>query len=90
MSQLYQKPLPVGKTGIYTLTLDPDWLADEVVTSFTATCSDATVSNLSSDGNVLQVYLQGVNKSRSEIHWSWSTSGLRSDCYTVYIDIVEC
>lgn len=89
MSQWYEKPLPVGKTGNYTLTLDSGWLGNETITSVTATCDDATVTLPTSNGNVLQAFFEGVNAGTSEVHWEWATA-TRSDCYTVVINIVEC
>ena len=89
MSQLYQKPLPVGKTGNYTLTLDSGWLGAETITNVNVTCDGATVTLPTSNGNVLQAFFEGDTRGRAEVHWEWATA-TRSDCYTATLDIVEC
>lgn len=91
MSQLYAKPLPVGKTGNYTLTIDGGWLGQETITSQTITTDtdEITVGLDSSANNVIQVYLTGVSVGRHEVHFEWTTA-TRSDCTTCYVDVVEC
>lgn len=89
MSQLYEKPLPVGKVGNYTLTLDSGWMSQEAITSVNVTCGGATVTLPTSSGNVLQAYFEGVTTGRHEVHWSWSTA-TRSDCYTAVLTVSEC
>lgn len=89
MSQLYEKPLPVGKVGNYTYTIDSGWLGAESITSVNATCGGATVTLPTSAGNVLQAYFEGVTTGRHEVHWSWTTA-TRSDCDTGVLTIVEC
>ena len=89
MPQLYEKPLPAGKVGSYTLTLDDGWLGAESITSFDVTCNGANVTLKTSSANVLQAYFEGLVKGRHEIHWEWSTE-TRSDCYTTVLDVIEC
>lgn len=91
MSQLYQKPLPVGKTGNYTLTVDSGWLGEESLISQTVTIASggATVGITTSSGNVIQTFLTGVEVGRHEVEFEWATA-TRSDCITVYLDVVEC
>ena len=89
MGQLYEKPLPVGKVGNYTYTIDSGWLDGESVTSLTITCDGATVTLPTSSGNVLQAYFEGVTVGRHEVHWEWTTA-TRSDCDTGILTIVEC
>lgn len=93
MSQLYEKPLPVGKVGNYTYTVNPRWLGREKITEVTATCDGATVTLPTYKGNILQAYFEGVSTGKHEVHWSWKTA-TRSDCtggrYRVYIDVVDC
>lgn len=89
MSRLYEKPLPVGRVGNYTLTIDSGWLSQETITSVNVTCDGATVALPTSSGNVLQAFFEGVTVGRHEVHWSWSTP-TRSDCATTVIQVVEC
>lgn len=89
MSQFYDKPLPVGKIGNYTLTLDKGWLGEEALTSVNVTCEGANVTLPTSSGNVLQAYFEGVREGRIVVHWSWSTA-TRSDCYTTFIYGESC
>lgn len=91
MSQLYEKPLPVGKTGNYTLTVDSGWLGGDSITSVSASVPSggATVTLPTSSGNVLQAFFEGVTVGRHEVEWEWATA-TRSDCYTVILDVVEC
>jgi len=89
MSQLYEKPLPVGKVGNYTYTIDSGWLNGEPISGLTVTCEGATVTLPTSSDNVLQAYFEGVTIGRHEVHWSWQTA-TRSDCDTGVLTIVEC
>lgn len=89
MSKLYEKPLPVGKVGNYTLTLDSGWLGAESITNVTVTCDGATITLPASNENVLQAFFKGNTKGRFAVHWEWSTA-TRSDCYTTYLNIVDC
>ena len=89
MSQLYEKPLPVGKVGNYTLTLDSGWLGEETITSVSVTCEGVTITLPTSQGNVLQAYFEGVTVGRFEVKWEWATA-TRSDCYTAVLSVIEC
>lgn len=90
MSQLYDKPLPVGKTGNYTLTVDSGWLNGETISSVNVTAdSGVTITLPTPNGNVLQAFFEGVTVGRHAVEWEWSTA-TRSDCYTVYLSVVEC
>lgn len=89
MSQLYEKPLPVGKVGNYTLTLDSGWLGDESITSVGVSCSGATVTLPTSNGSVLQAFFEGLSVGRHAAHWEWATQ-TRSDCVTTYVNVTEC
>lgn len=89
MAELYEKPLPVGKVGNYTLTLNSGWLSQEAITSVNVTCEGATITLPTFDGNVLQAFFEGVTKGRHKVHWEWATA-TRSDCYTGVLTIVEC
>ena len=89
MSQLYEKPLPVGKVGNYTLTVDKGWLGSESITSVNVTCDGATVTLPTFSGNVLQAYFTAQIGGRISVHWEWSTA-TRSDCFTTYINGVTC
>lgn len=89
MSQLYEKPLPVGKVGNYTYTIDGGWLGAESITSVNVTCNGASVTLPTSSGNVLQAYFEGLTVGRHEVHWEWATA-TRSDCDTGVLTIVEC
>ena len=91
MSQLYQKPLPVGKTGNYTLTVDSGWLNGETISSVSATVDSggATVTLPTSNGNVLQAFFEGATVGRHKVEWEWATA-TRSDCYSTYLEVVEC
>jgi hypothetical protein len=89
MSQLYEKPLPIGKVGNYTLALDSGWLGAETITSVSVTCAGATITLPTSNGNVLQAFFEGDTVGRFEVEWEWATA-TRSDCYTTVLNIVEC
>lgn len=89
MSQLYEKPLPVGKVGNYTLTIDSGWLNGESITGVAVTCDGATVTLPTSSDNVLQAYFEGFEVGRFDVHWEWSTP-TRSDCYKTVITVTEC
>lgn len=90
MSQVAQKPLPVGKTGNYTVTIDSGWLDSEPLTSENVTAATGmTISSVTSSGNVIQFLATGTVAGRHEVHAEWATA-TRSDCYTFYIDVIEC
>lgn len=88
--QLYEKPLPSGKTGNYTLTPDPSWLGAEAILTQSATVNGgATVDSVSQSGGIIQVFLTGITVGRWEIEFNWSTA-TRSDCYSAYFDVIDC
>lgn len=89
MNQLHEKPLPLGKTGNYTLTVDKGWLGGETITSVNVTCSGAAVTLPVADGNVLQAYFTAQTVGRMTVHWEWFTA-TRGDCYTTYIECINC
>lgn len=88
--EIYQKPLPVGKTGNYTITVSPRWLGEEVITGFTVTVDSGVTKSLETfDNNILQTYLTGVTEGLHKIHFEWTTA-TRSDCSTVAVRVVSC
>ena len=91
MSQLFEKPLPVGKTGNYTVTVDSGWLGQETISGQTVTVEGggASVGTVTSANGVIQAFLTGVEVGRHEVEFDWQTA-TRSDCITTYIDVVEC
>lgn len=92
MANLIQKPLHVGKTDSYSLTVDLTWLNGEAILTATPV-SDATyitVDSFSIVGNIIYMYLTGVAKSQtSDVHIGYTTA-TRSDCDKVRVIVKDC
>lgn len=87
-----EKPLHVGKTDVYSLTVSSGWLNGEVISSFTATtdATKITIGPTDIQDNVLLVYLTGVETQKNvEIHFNYNTP-TRTDCESVYVTVEEC
>lgn len=91
MSRLFQRPLPVGKTGKYTFTPDQTWLGDALITNPSVTVDTGVTVNLTlTDGKLIEVSLTGVSTGRSAVHFEYETNDGQSGCYTGYVTVVEC
>ena len=88
---VFDRPLPVGKTGNYILRVDAAWLGSESVTGATVTVPNgaATVGLTTTAGTDVQVFLTGVTAGRHKVHFEYETP-TRSGCLTVYVEIVNC
>jgi hypothetical protein len=91
MTQIASKPLPVGETGNYVISVDPEWLGAEAIVSQTITpASGMTIGPIiTAVGNLIQFYATGVEVGRHEVHARWVTP-TRSDCYSFFISVIEC
>lgn len=87
----YEKALPVGKTGNYTLTVSGEWLGSEQIVSFNVTAPDGgfSVGATTVSSNVIQSLLTGLQVGTYKVHFEFATA-TRSDCYTAYVDVIEC
>lgn len=88
---VFDRPLPVGKTGNYILRVDAAWLGSESVTSATVTVPSggATVGLITTAGTDAQVFLTGVTVGRHKVHFDYATP-TRSGCVTTYVEVVNC
>lgn len=87
-----QKPLKVGKTDSYSLTVSSEWLGAETITGATATVDGAYVSDgiVTIVENVIYVFLTGVlATSRTKIHFDYNTA-TRTDCDSFYLVVEDC
>lgn len=92
MCDKFDKPLKVGKTDVYSLTVSDDWLDGETIQSFAVTvdANKVTKGATSTDSNKLLVYLTGVESVTSTaIEFNYNTL-TRSDCFVVYLDVEDC
>ena len=92
MSRIIDKPLKVGKTDSYSLTVSTQWLGGETILSATATSDNAfiTVGAVNIVDNVIYVYLTGVAaKNRVEVHFNYATA-TRTDCDYILVNVAEC
>ena len=88
-SQLFAKPLPVGKTGSYTFTVQRGWLAGQAISLALVESTDVTITSFDFTDNVIQFFATGVTAGRATVKLSYQT-GTRSDCYAGILDVVNC
>lgn len=91
--QKVQKPLKVGKTDVYSLTLNSEWLEGESLSSYSVSIMEGEESlskgSTSLIGNTIYVYLTGVAiKDNIVLVFNYSTP-TRSDSYSYLIDVVN-
>lgn len=88
---VFDRPLPVGKTGNYILRVDAAWLGSESVTSATVTVPSggATVGIVTTATTDVQAFLTGVTAGRHKVHFEYATP-TRSGCLAVYVEVVTC
>ncbi len=92
IDKLIEKPLHVGKTDSYSLTVSSALLNGEAILTADVTCdpAKATVGASSIDDNVILVYLTGVESvSYTDLHFEYTTA-TRSDCDTPRIAVEDC
>lgn len=92
MSRRIEKPLKVGKTDTYSLTVNSDWLGDETLTSATVTVDNTYITDgaVSIVGNVIYVFLTGVLANGNvEVHFDYATA-TRSDCDYIIVSVEDC
>lgn len=92
MSDIFERPLPVGKTVDYTLTEKADWLNGATIVNPTVTASEGgvTVGAVVTDGQVVQARLTGTDTGRYKIHFDYALSDGRTYCYVGVIDVINC
>ena len=86
---LIPKPLAVGKIERYEVGVS-SWLAGETLISATVV-SDAKITIDSTDivSPTIGFFATGVSIGRSEIKLNYATA-TRTECSTVYIDVLTC
>lgn len=91
-SHTVDKPLKVGKTDSYSLTVSEEWLNGETISTATITVDGAylALGTQSIVGNIIYFYLTGVAvTSGTNIHIDYTTA-TRSDCDFVRVVIKDC
>lgn len=92
MSRRIEKPLKVGKTDSYSLSVNATWLGDETITSATVTVDNTYITDgtVTIVGNVIYVFLTGVLASGGvEVHFDYTTE-TRSDCDYIVVTVEDC
>lgn len=87
-----QKPLKVGKTDSYSLTVSSEWLGSETIVSATVTTDNSYVTSgaVTIVDNIIYVFLTGVlATNRTEIHFDYSTA-TRTDCDSFNVVVKDC
>lgn len=91
-TNIIEKPLHVGKTDSYSLTVSPAWLNGEAISTATVTTTAANITSgvVSIVDNVLFVFLTGVEKIHySDVHFEYATV-TRSDCDSISVIVDDC
>ena len=93
-SHTIEKPLHIGKTDTYSLTVSDDWLNGEAISSVIVT-TDTDYIALGAEsivGNIIYVYLTGVSTSTgdgSRVHFDYATP-TRTDCDYIKVKVKDC
>lgn len=86
---LWTDKLRVTETDSYTLTVDPNWISSETITSYSVTPKDGlTVVAHAREDNVIQVYLTADVVGRTNVRFDFETA-TRSDHVVVSLDVVS-
>lgn len=85
--QSFEKSLTLGDSDSYTLSINKDWLADEGISSYSATSDGLTVRNVNVLNNILQFEFTGASLGLHEITFDYSTP-TRSRQYKAGIRVV--
>ena len=75
--QTFDRPLKVGKTDNYTLSMSAQYLDSELIASATATSADEsilTVGAVQHDGELISAFCTGVAAGEAEIIFEWTTA----------------
>lgn len=92
MSRRIEKPLKVGKTDTYSLSVNTTWLNGETINSATVTVDNTYITDgaVTIVGNVIYVFLTGVlANSNVEVHFDYATA-TRSDCDYIIVSVEDC
>lgn len=92
MSRRIEKPLKVGKTDTYSLSVNTTWLNGETINSATVTVDNTYITDgaVSIVDNVIYVFLTGVAaKASVEVHFDYATA-TRSDCDYIIVSVEDC
>ena len=94
MSHSIDKPLHIGKTDTYSLTVSEKWLNGETIQSATPTTDSGhiTLGSVSIVDNIIYVYLTGVSatvKGGIDVHFDYTTA-TRSDCDFIKVKVEDC
>lgn len=92
MSRRIEKPLKVGKTDTYSLSVNATWLNGETINSATVTVDNTYITDgaVSIVDNVIYVFLTGVaTKASVEVHFDYATA-TRSDCDYIIVSVEDC
>jgi len=65
--------LYAGTTDLYSVIVDPDWLGDETIDSFTVTSDTLTVTGSNTD-NVIQALVTAGATGRHYVKFAYSTA----------------
>lgn len=91
---IFDKPLKVGKTDIYTVTVADEWLDNQQLNNATAVVDNAGVATvqpatLEGGNKVVSMSVTGVTEGFVTIDVNFSTVN-RSDCVKVGLNVVDC
>ena len=88
---IFERPLKVGKTDNFTLTLSSGYLDGEVLTTATVTSTDPDIEITSVDFNssIISAVCNGVSDGDAELHYTWATAS-RSGCESHIVIILDC
>ena len=91
---IFDKPLKVGKTDIYTVTVAPEWLDNQELINATAVIDDTSIATtqpatLVGNNTIVSMLITGVSEGFVTIDVNFSTAN-RSDCVKVGLNVVDC
>ena len=90
-ASVFERPLTVGKIDNFTLTLRPQYLEGEVITSATVTTTSAnlTINAVVNNGTVISASCTGVTEGDAVLSYDWVTAS-RSGCRKKTVIILNC
>jgi hypothetical protein len=89
---VFERPLKVGKTDNFTLTLDDSYLAGEVISSVNVSTenTDLTIDSFTHTANVISGIMTGNVAGKVEVHFEWVLPSTRSGCSDEIVIVLDC
>lgn len=93
--RIYDKPLRVGNSDIYTITVAKEWMDGQTLTSVNVVSNDVGIATVEpptiSSGHIISMRITGIAVGLVTLRIDFNTiDPARSDCHKVGLNVVDC